>query len=118
LKFSGWTILDVPIIGEAGGIIIGKIEALSSFDLRRQSPCAEWLIFTRGYFAGQAYRSTESVIFRGVEGTGRRTELSFVPRDVFTVPNRTPYRIETDDALSSDLVRSSAIQTRTRRSVA
>jgi hypothetical protein len=41
-----------------------------------------------------------------------------VPHDVFTVPNRTPYRIETDDTLSSDLVGSSAIQTRTRRSVA
>ena len=51
-------------------------------------------------FAGQTYRSTESVIFCGVEGTGRvhagDTELSFVPHDVFTVPSWTPYRIETD----------------------
>jgi gentisate 1,2-dioxygenase len=52
-------------------------------------------------FAGQTYRSTESVIFCGVEGRGRLTagnvEFGFEAHDVFTVPSWIPYRIEAED---------------------
>jgi len=51
-------------------------------------------------FAGQTYRSTESVIFCAVEGSGRivtdGVQLDFAAHDVFTVPSWIPYRIETE----------------------
>ena len=51
-------------------------------------------------FAGQTYRSTESIIFCAVEGAGRivteQATLDFMPHDVFTVPSWIPYRIETE----------------------
>src|SRR5262249_20081683 len=51
-------------------------------------------------FAGLTYRSTESVIFCAVEGSGRiiteQATLDFAPHDVFTVPSWIPYRIEAE----------------------
>jgi gentisate 1,2-dioxygenase len=52
-------------------------------------------------FSGQTYRSTESIIFCGVEGKGRvvagDTVLPFAAHDIFTVPSWIPYRIETSE---------------------
>ena len=58
----------------------------------------QWL--PKGY-SGQTYRSTESVIFCGVEGKGRvfagDTVLSFDAHDIFAVPSSIPYRVETSE---------------------